>query len=286
MPTTLHGVVGEHSAATAVTGASMAGDVMTVRGVRAAGDLIRADNVEFLAGFRVSAGVDRAVRHDDRGLIVLEEGGQRANRRLVAGNDGDGAGEPGGTEMLAERIVGNFTPDQRVAHFARAVADAVRRRDGVFRLDQAQLQLARAFADAALEAGVDRIDLRRNTHIALAVALGADHANRRLVDQIRIGAKFSRNPDGLRRASRMAVYDYDFRFCHGEFLSSERLVRSTICRVRPAEICRLIQAHEPEVLIGHPIRTSSPSTLRMQSHTERGCDHQHITAPRSRGGRA
>ena len=72
----------------------------------------------------------------------------------------------------------------------------------------------------------------------------------------------------------MAVYDYDFRFCHGEFLSSERLVRSTICRVRPAEICHLIQAHEPDVLIGHPIRTSSPSTLRMQSHTERGCDDQ------------
>src|SRR3984893_18354073 len=103
------------------------------------------------------------------------------------------------------------------------------------------------------------------------------------MDQILIGAKFSRNPDGLGRASRMAVYDYDFRFCHGEFLSSERLVRSTICRVRPAEICHLIQAHEPDVLIGHPIRTSSPSTLRMQSHTERGCDHQHTTAPRSRG---
>ena len=173
-----------------------------------------------------------SVRHDDRGLIVLEQGGQRADRRLVAGNDGDGAGEPGGAQMFAERIVRNFTPDQRVAHFARAVADAVRRCDGVFRLHQAQLQLARAVADAALEAGVDRIDLRRDAHIALAVALGADHADRRLVDQIRIGAKLARNPDGLGRAAWMAVYDDDFRFCHGEFLPSGRLVRSTMCRVR------------------------------------------------------
>jgi CO/xanthine dehydrogenase Mo-binding subunit len=162
--------------------------------------------------------MNRSVRHDDRGLIVLEQSGQRANRRLVAGDDGDGAGEPGGAQMLAERIVRDFTPDQRVAHFARAVADAVRRCDGVFRLDEAQLELTRALADAALEAGVDRIDLRRNTHIALAVALGADHTNRRLVNQIRIGTKFSRNPDGLGRAAWMMVNDDDWRFCHGEFL--------------------------------------------------------------------
>ena len=189
-----------------------------------AGDLIGADDVEFLAGFRIGARMDRSVRHDDRGLIVLEQRGQRADRRLVAGNDGDGAGEPRGAQMFAERIVGDFAPDQRVAHFARAVADAVRRRDRVFRLDQAQLHLARALADAALEAGVDRIDLRHDTHVALAVALGADHADRRLVDQVRIGAKLARNPDGLGRAAWMAVYDDGFRFCHGEFLPGGRRV--------------------------------------------------------------
>ena len=63
---------------------------------------------------------------------------------------------------------------------------------------------------AALEAGVDRIDLRHDAHIALAVALGADHADRRLVDQIRIGAKFARNPDGLGRAAWMAVDEDGF----------------------------------------------------------------------------
>ena len=188
----------------------MAGDVVAVGGVRVAGDLIGADDVELLAGLRISAGMDRSVRHDDRGLIMLEQRGQRADRRLVAGDDRDGAGEPGGAQMLAQRIVGHFAPDQRVAHFARAVADAVRGRDGVFRLDQAQLQLARALADAALEAGVDRIDLRHDAHVALAVALGADHADRRLVDQVRIGAKLARDPDGLGRAAWMAVDDDGF----------------------------------------------------------------------------
>jgi hypothetical protein len=62
---------------------------------------------------------------------------------------------------------------------------------------------------------MDRIDLRHNTHVALAVALGADHADRRLVDQVRIGAKFARNPDGLGRAAWVAVDAYNVRFSHG-----------------------------------------------------------------------
>ncbi len=52
-------------------------------------------------------------------------------------------------------------------------------------------------------------------HVALAVALGADHADRRLVDQVRIGAKLARNPDGLGRAAGMAVYEDELRICHG-----------------------------------------------------------------------
>jgi len=165
------------------------------------------------------------------GRVVLEQGGERADRWLVAGNHGDGARKTRGAQMFAERVVGDFAPDQRVAHFAGAVADAVRGCDGVFRLHQAQLHLALALADAALEAGVDRIDLRHNAHIALAVALGADHADRRLMDQVRIGAKYARNPDGLGGAARMAVDDDDIRFGHGAFLPGGRLVSSAIGRV-------------------------------------------------------
>ena len=72
---------------------------------------------------------------------------------------------------------------------------------------------------AALEAGVDRIDLGHDAEIALAVALGADDADRRLVDQVRIGAERARNADGLGGAAGMAINDDDFRFCHGEFPS-------------------------------------------------------------------
>jgi hypothetical protein len=234
----------------------MAGDVVAVGGVRVAGDLIGADDVEFLAGLRISAWMDRSIRHDDRGLIVLKQRGQRTNRWLVAGNDGDGAGQTRGAQMFAQRIVRHFTPDQRVAHFARTVADAVRRCDGVFRLDQAQLHLARAFADAALEAGVDRIDLRHDTHVALAVALSADHADRRLVNQVRIGAKLARNTDGLGRAARMAVYEYDIRFCHGGFLPGgwlrwiDNAAGATLAFVTKSN-GGPVQAHRLDAPIGH-----------------------------------
>ena len=214
----LHRVVGEHTAAAAVSGARMAGDVQAVRRVRMAGDLISADDVELLAGLRIGAGMDRSVRHDDRWLIVFEQRSERADRRLVAGNDRDGAGEARGAQVLAHRIGGDFAADQRVAHLACAVADAVRRCDRVFGLHKAQLELARALADAALEAGVDRVDLRHHAHVALAVTFGADHADRRLVDQVQVGAEFARNPDGLRRAARVVVDDDGF-VRHDAFLS-------------------------------------------------------------------
>ena len=117
---------------------------------------------------------------------------------------------PVALQMLAQRVVRDLAADQRVAHLARAVADAVRGGDRVLGLDEAQLELAGALADAALEAGVDRVDLRHDAQIALAVALGADHADRRLVDQIRIGAERAREADGLGRAAGMAVDEDGF----------------------------------------------------------------------------
>ena len=128
--------------------------------------------------------MDRAVRHDDRGLVVLEQRGQRTDRRLVAGHDRDRAGKARRAQVLAKRIVGHLAPDQRVAHLARAVADAVGRRDRVLGLNEPQLELALSLADAALEPRMDRIDLGHDAHVALAVALGADHAHRRLMDEI------------------------------------------------------------------------------------------------------
>lgn len=78
----LHRVVGEHAAAAADPGAGMAGDAVAELGVGVAGDLIGADDVERVAGDGVVAGVDRAVRHDDGRLVVLQQGGQGADRGL------------------------------------------------------------------------------------------------------------------------------------------------------------------------------------------------------------
>ena len=62
---------------------------------------------------------------------------------------------------------------------------------------------------------MDRFDLGHDAEVALAVALGADHADRRLVDEVRIGAELARDPDGLGRAARMAVDLDGLRICHG-----------------------------------------------------------------------
>ena len=184
----LHGVVGEHAAAAADAGAGVARDQVPVLRVRMPGGLVGADDVEGLAGPRVRPGPDGAVGHDDRRLVVFEECGQRADRRLVAGDHGDGAGKPGGLQVLAERIVGDLAADQRIAHLGGAVADAVGRGDGVFGLDQPVLQLALGGADPAEQVIVDRPDLGLDADVALAVALGPDDADRGLVNQRRVRA--------------------------------------------------------------------------------------------------
>ena len=89
----LHRVVGEHAAAAADAGASMAGDVMAMGGIGMACHLIGADDIQHFAGFGILAGMDRAVRHDDAGLVMFEQGGERAHRRLVARDNGNRAGK-------------------------------------------------------------------------------------------------------------------------------------------------------------------------------------------------
>ena len=121
----LHGVIGEHAAAAAVAGAGVTGDVVAILGIGVSCDLIGAYEVDLLARLRIGAGMDRAVRHDDRRMVVLEQRRQRTHRRLVAGNDRDRAGKARRAQVLAKRIVGHLAADQRVAHLARAIADPV-----------------------------------------------------------------------------------------------------------------------------------------------------------------
>jgi hypothetical protein len=77
---------------------------------------------------------------------------------------------------------------------------------------QAQLQLALPGADPALELGVDRLDLGHDAQVALAVTLGADDADRRLVDQVGIGADGARDADRLGGAAGMPVDEDGRRF--------------------------------------------------------------------------
>lgn len=172
-------------------------------------DLVGADDVELFSRLGVGAGMNRAVRHDDRRLVVLEQRRERAHRRFIAGDDRNRACKACRAQVLTQGVVRHFASDQRIAHFARAVADAIGRRDRVLRLDEAYLELARLRADAAFEVRMDRFDLGCDAEVALAVTLGADHADRRLVNEFRIGSKLACDPNGLGGASRMVVDEHD-----------------------------------------------------------------------------
>ena len=62
---------------------------------------------------------------------------------------------------------------------------------------------------------MDGVDLGHNAKVALAVALGTDNTYGRLVDQIRIGAKFLGKANRLAVAAGMVVDDDDMRIRQG-----------------------------------------------------------------------
>ncbi len=247
------------------------------------GHLVGADDVEGLARLGILARMDWPVGHDDRGHVVLEQRGEGSHGGLVAGDDGDGAGEARRAQVLAQRLVGDLAADQRIAHLARAVADAVRRGNGVLGLHETQGKLARAAADAALETLVDRLDLGQNAQVALAVALGADDADGRLVNEVGIGAEHHCHADGLGGAARMAVDEHGFRLGHGRLLAGDdvsaagasaswRWVRF-MAEAGPLDKARCGNSSEAKRL-----RTASPSALRSlmrgRDHDARGDDQQ------------
>src|SRR5262249_48949905 len=61
---------------------------------------------------------------------------------------------------------------------------------------------------------MDRLDLGKNSKVALAVALRADHADRWLMNKIRIGTEFTSDRNGLGRASGMVVDEQDICVFH------------------------------------------------------------------------
>ena len=69
--------------------------------------------------------------------------------------------------MLAQRIIGYFTTNQRIAHFLGAVANTIRGRNGEFRLHQPHGQLAIFRTNTRQQGIMDRLYFRANPDIAL-----------------------------------------------------------------------------------------------------------------------
>ena len=201
----LHRVVGEHAAAAAVAGAGFAGNTFLQLLVRITGHLKAGDDVDRLIAVRVGSRSDGAVGHDDGRSVVLEDGGEGADRRLVARDHRDGALQAACAQMLTDTVVCDLAADQRVTHLAGAVAHAVGGRDGVFGLHQPHRHLARLPAQRLTQTIVNHLDLALHTQITLAVAFVADDADRRLVDQLHVGAELSGDAIGLRAPSRVGI---------------------------------------------------------------------------------
>ena len=201
----LHRVIGEHAAAAAEPGTAFKRDAALQVIIVAPRKLIAGDDVDRLSCGRILSRTDRPVGHDDGRTVMLEDRGKRSDRRLVAGDDRDNAFQAGRAEMFAQGIIRDLAADQRIAHLLGAVADAVRGGDGEFRLYQPHRHLAVFLADARAERVMDCRHLGADTDVALRIALRADNADRRLMDEVDRGAEFARDAKCLAVAARVLV---------------------------------------------------------------------------------
>ena len=176
----LHGVVGEHSAAAALAGARVQGDLGTDLVVGFGRRLKRGHQVDRVAGGGVVPWLDRSVRHDHRGDVRLQHGGDRADRGLVAGDHGNESGHLVGGQVHRGGVVDELAPDEGEPHLGGAVELPVRHPDGEGRRDQAHGQIIAG--DPARHGGLHRGHLVLDTEVALAVPEVAEHGPHGVVD--------------------------------------------------------------------------------------------------------
>ena len=177
----LHGVVGEHAPAAALAGAGVEGEAGPDL-VVLVGHLERRHEIDAVTRRRVDPGPDGAVGEDDGGRVVLEHGGDGPDGGLVAGHDGDEAGDAVRGQVDVGDIVDELAPDEGEPHLRRAVELAVRHAQGEGGRDQADRQVVRG--DPAGQRFLDGLHLLRHAEIALAVAEVADHGPHRVVDLV------------------------------------------------------------------------------------------------------
>ncbi len=122
----------------------MEGDVQAIRGIGMPGYRIGVDDVELSPALGSVPGWIGPSDMMIAGWLCSSKAASVPTGGLSQANNRDRSGEFRCAQMFAQRVIGYLAPDQRVAHFARAIADAVGGGDRVFRLHQAQLELARA----------------------------------------------------------------------------------------------------------------------------------------------
>ena len=138
------------------------------RGVGVARGLERRHEVDPLAVHGIGAGLDRAVGQDDRRHVLLEDGRERADRRLVARDHRDEPSHVVRVQVRVGRVVHELAADQRVAHALGAVELPIRHAERERRGDEPHGQVVAT--DAGGQGRLDGLHLFGHAQIALAVA--------------------------------------------------------------------------------------------------------------------
>ena len=201
----LHRVVREHAAAAALARARVQREAGTDVRVGIGRELERGHEVDGLAGHGIDPGVDRSVGDHQRGGVVLEQGREGADGRLVAGDDRDDPRHVVGLEVRLGAVVDQLAARQRVAHPVGAVELAVGDTQGERRRDQPHGQIVGV--DPLRQRSVHRVDLRSHAQVALAVAQRADDAPHGIVHLGDVLTQEAGSPDALDVASRIPRHE-------------------------------------------------------------------------------
>ena len=136
--------------------------------------------IDRLACLGVDPGMDGAVREDHGGRVVLQDGGQRPHRRLVARHHRDEPGDAVGGEVDIRDVVNQLPPDEGEPHLRRPVELPVRHPEGEGRRDQPEPEPV--LGDTPVQRRLYGLHLGRDAEVALAVAQVADDGPHRIVD--------------------------------------------------------------------------------------------------------
>ncbi len=162
----LHRVVREHAPAAALPGTGVQRVPGSDLGVLV-GHLEGRNEVDPITRLWIDARPDRAVGDDDGGRVVLEDGGDGSDRRLVAGHDGHQPSNAVRRQMDVCDVMDELAANEGEPHLRSAVELAVRDAHREHRGDQPDRQVV--LGDSARQGGLDGLHLLGHAQVALAV---------------------------------------------------------------------------------------------------------------------